>query len=86
MLQRSLWVKPCVKEVCGPTKSLTTRVIPMKTVALAAEEQRGGKGFSVYPVDNPSPVHADIPHAAARAAQGCGTLALKPSCALQPAH
>lgn len=59
MLQRSLWVKPCVKEVCGPTKTLTTRVIPMKTVALATEEQRGKKGFSVYPVENPSPVHAD---------------------------
>lgn len=84
MLQRSLWVKPCVKEVCGPTKTLTTHVIPMKTVALATEEEREKKGFSVYPVENPSPLDADIPHVAAHPAQGCETLALTPSCALQP--
>lgn len=82
MLQRTLWVKPCVKEVCGPNKTLK-HVIPVKTVALATEEQRGKQGFSSmlkHPW-KPLPFACRIPHAGAHPAQGCGTLALKPSCA-----
>lgn len=44
VLQRSLRVKPCAKEVCGPNKALTTHAIPMKTVAFVTEEL-GGKRF-----------------------------------------
>ena len=78
MLQRSLWVKPCVKEVCGPNKAPTTHAIPMKSVALATEELGGKQGFSMCteaPVEIPSPLHADMPQGGACAAQRRGTLA-----------
>lgn len=84
VLQRSLWVKPCVKEACDPNKALTTHAIPMKTVALVTEELGGRCFFSMCtkaPVEIPSPLHADMPQGGARAAQGHGTLTRKLTCA-----
>lgn len=63
MLQGSLWVKPCAKEVCGADKALTT-CDSYEDCGLGnrGTERKAGV-FHEYeaPVENPFPLHADIP-------------------------